>query len=634
MQIFDGVMPPLCEALSKREYTKLTPVQDAVLVASLVNSDLLVSSQTGSGKTVAFGLAMAPTLLGKNEAFERSGAPVAIVIEPTRELALQVKSELSWLYKFTNASIVSCVGGMDMRAEQRALKGSAHIVVGTPGRLKDHIERGSLNLKSIKGLILDEADEMLDMGFRDDLEFILETTPPERRTLMFSATVPKPIVALAKRYQRDAVRVSTQDEGKQHVDIDYFAYQVTAKNRESAIANVLRYYDAKNALVFCGTRAAVNDMTSRFNSRGFSVVALSGELSQKERTNALQALRNGRARVCIATDVAARGLDLPNLELVVHADIPRSGQILHHRSGRTGRAGRRGVCVLMVTKNARRRTEILFQHAKIKAKWDDPPSADAILLRDNERIVEHQFLQDEVSTKDHNLVQRIIKTHDAEKIAAAFVRLSRNGQVTRAESLGESFEQPTRRKGPQERGDSRDNAQQGSWFVLSAGRKDGVEARWLLPMLCRMGRLNHGEVGKIIINDGQTKVEISAGAERRFLDAIGPDLMLEKDIKISRGGGNSGERRRPNFADKRTRGKDNSTNKRRGAKSERVRSTNHDEKIVEFSDYKSAESDKSSSKAKKKKLVLKNKKSKSRGGAVTMKPRTTFEKRKRNLPKK
>ena len=184
-------------------------------------------------------------ILGEKETFEQSGPPVAIVIAPTRELALQVKMELSWLYKLTKASIVSCVGGMDMRTEQRALRGNAHIVVGTPGRLKDHIERGSLNLENIKGLVLDEADEMLDMGFRDDLEFILETTPAERRTLMFSATVPKPIVSLAKRYQRDAVRISTKGEGKQHADIDYFAYSVTAKNRESAIANVLRYYDAK-----------------------------------------------------------------------------------------------------------------------------------------------------------------------------------------------------------------------------------------------------------------------------------------------------------------------------------------------------------------------------------------------------
>ena len=631
MQIFDGVMPPLCEALSKREYSTLTPVQESVLDPDLLDSDLLVSSQTGSGKTVAFGLAMAPTILGKKEVFELNGPPVAIVIAPTRELALQVKTELSWLYKLTKASIVSCVGGMDMRTEQRALKGNAHIIVGTPGRLKDHIERGSLNLKHIKGLVLDEADEMLDMGFRDDLEFILETTPAERRTLMFSATVPKPIVSLAKRYQRDAVRISTKGEGKQHADIDYFAYSVTAKNRESAIANVLRFYDAKNALVFCGTRAAVNDMTSRFNSRGFSVVALSGELSQKERTNALQALRNGNARVCIATDVAARGLDLPNLELVVHADIPRSGQILLHRSGRTGRAGRRGVTALMVTKNARRRTEILFQHTKIKAKWLEPPTKEQILSRDNERIVEHQLFQDDVRQEDLSVVQRILETHSAEKIAAAFVRSCRIGEVIPSDNTTDAADLPSRRQGHVKGDDSKHTFQNGAWFILSSGRKDGVEARWLLPMLCRVGNLNHGEVGKILINSDQTRVEISKDAESRFLQAISPDFLLEKGIKISPT--KETARRRPNFEGSRGRGRDNNRSGR-PAKSQVNRYPEREDNVVELSEYKPINSDKINSKRKKKKLAIKQKKSKSRTPLIKKKPRTTFEKRKRNSSKR
>jgi ATP-dependent RNA helicase DeaD len=631
MQIFDGVMPPLCEALSKRGYSTLTPVQESVLDPSLLNSDLLVSSQTGSGKTVAFGLVMAPTILGEKETFEQSGPPVAIVIAPTRELALQVKMELSWLYKFTKASIVSCVGGMDMRAEQRALRGNAHIVVGTPGRVKDHIERGSLNLENIKGLVLDEADEMLDMGFRDDLEFILETTPVERRTLMFSATVPKPIVSLAKRYQRDAVRISTKGEGKQHADIDYFAYSVTAKNRESAIANVLRYYDAKNALVFCGTRAAVNDMTSRFNSKGFSVVALSGELSQKERTNALQSLRNGNARICIATDVAARGLDLPNLELVVHADIPRSGQILLHRSGRTGRAGRRGVTALMVTKNARRRTEILFQHSKIKAKWLEPPTKEQILSRDNDRIVEHQLFQDDVHQEDLSVVQRILETYSAEKIAAAFVRSCRIGEVIPSDNPTDSADLPSRHKGHVKGDDSKHTFQAGAWFVLSSGRKDGVEARWLLPMLCRVGKLNHGEVGKILINSDQTRVEISKDAESRFLKAIGPDCNLEKGIKISPT--NETARGRPNFDGFGGKRRDKKRAER-SAKSQVNRHPGRKANIVELSEYKSTDLDKAVANSKKKKLAMKQKKSKSRVAPSNKKPRTTFEKRKRNSSKR
>ncbi|MBT4219009.1 MAG: DEAD/DEAH box helicase, partial [Rhodospirillaceae bacterium] len=293
MTDFEGVVPALAQALNKRGYSVLTPVQQAVLAPELKAADTLVSAQTGSGKTVAFGIAVASDLLGDADRFPHTKAPLALVVAPTRELALQVKRELEWLYEMTGASVVSCVGGMDMRDERRALGRGAHIVVGTPGRLRDHIERGSFNTTGLKAVVLDEADEMLDMGFRDDLEYILDAAPEDRRTLMFSATVPKSIEAMAKRYQRNAIRVATMSDKKQHLDIEYRALTVAPNDRENAIVNVLRYFEAKNALVFCATRATVNHMTSRFNNRGLSVVALSGELSQNERTHALQAMRDG-----------------------------------------------------------------------------------------------------------------------------------------------------------------------------------------------------------------------------------------------------------------------------------------------------------------------------------------------------
>jgi ATP-dependent RNA helicase DeaD len=283
MTEFEGVFPPLRQALNQRGYAQLTPVQTAVLAPDVRDADALVSAQTGSGKTVAFGLALAPTLLEGADRFAAASAPLALVIAPTRELALQVRRELEWLYAPTGAAFASCVGGMDMRAERQALQRGVHIVVGTPGRLRDHIERGSFNTTQLKAVVLDEADEMLDLGFRDDLEYILDAAPKERRTLMFSATVPRSIATLAKRYQRDAVRVATSAEQQQHVDIEYRALTVAPNDRENAIVNVLRYFDAKNALVFCATRATVNRMTSRFANRGFSAVALSGELSQNDR---------------------------------------------------------------------------------------------------------------------------------------------------------------------------------------------------------------------------------------------------------------------------------------------------------------------------------------------------------------
>ncbi|MGB3627016.1 MAG: DEAD/DEAH box helicase, partial [Henriciella sp.] len=355
-----AVAPTLGKALAARGYTSLTPVQSAMLDPALEAQDLLVSAQTGSGKTVAFGIAMASSVLAGEERLKRADTPLALVVAPTRELALQVQRELEWLYADAGAHVVSCVGGMDPRDERRALQRGAHIVVGTPGRLVDHINRGGLVLDALQVVVMDEADEMLDMGFREELETILRAAPDDRRTLLFSATVSKPIAKLAANFQRDAVRINTISETDQHVDIEYRAHVVAPADVENAIINVLRFHEAKNALVFCKTRANVNHLLARFHNRGLSVVALSGELSQKERTHALQALRDGRANVCVATDVAARGLDLPDLDLVIHADLPSNREALLHRSGRTGRAGRKGVSVLVVPFKARRRIERLL----------------------------------------------------------------------------------------------------------------------------------------------------------------------------------------------------------------------------------------------------------------------------------
>ena len=534
---FENVVPVLDQALSERGYTELTPVQEAVLAGGLEESDLLVSAQTGSGKTVAFGLALASTLLEGADRFSHAPAPLALIVAPTRELALQVKREFEWLYAKTGGQIASCVGGMDMRAERRALERGAHIVVGTPGRLRDHIERSSFDTTALKAVVLDEADEMLDLGFRDDLEFILSAAPEKRRTLMFSATVPKSIAGLAKRYQRDAVRLSTATDESQHADIEYRALTVAPNDRENAIINVLRYFDAKNALVFCGTRAAVNRMTSRFNNRGFSVVALSGELSQNERTHALQAMRDGRARVCIATDVAARGIDLPNLELVIHADIPKNRESLLHRSGRTGRAGRKGVCVLIVAHNERRRTERLLANANVTAAWARPPTVEEIVKRDQERILEDPALSEPLNTDEQAFAEALLGRHGPEQIAGAYLRLHAAGQTAPEELLDTA---------PPERKQSRrDDFAGGVWFALSVGRKQNAEARWLLPMLCRVGGVTKHEVGAIKIGPEETLVELAPGSVDRFLEAVGPSLMVEKTISVKRSDRAPGPRSEP-----------------------------------------------------------------------------------------
>ena len=243
-----GIPAPIVKAMSDKGYENLTPVQEEVYKDDYSGLDLLVSAQTGSGKTIAFGLAIVENILSDNSFFKTPKSPEALIIVPTRELALQVKNELSWLLASSEAKIASCVGGMDIRTEKRNLETKPNIVVGTPGRLKDHIERNHFNVSNIKTVVLDEADEMLDMGFREDLEAILDTTPDDRQTLMFSATVPKGIANLAKRYQKDAVRISIGKSNSQHVDIEYRAFKIVMSDQENAIINTLRYYEATNAL--------------------------------------------------------------------------------------------------------------------------------------------------------------------------------------------------------------------------------------------------------------------------------------------------------------------------------------------------------------------------------------------------
>ena len=526
MTVFEGVAPVFAGALAAHGYTALTPVQEEVLAAE-PNADLLVSAQTGSGKTVAFGLALAPTLLSGEERFGAPADPLALVVAPTRELALQVRRELDWLYEPARARIVSCVGGMEMRQERRALADGTHIVVGTPGRICDHIRRGSLDMASIRAVVLDEADEMLDLGFREDLEFILGAAPAERRTLMFSATVPAQIASLAKRFQRDAVRISTTSETTQHADIEYRAMPVSEKEREHAVINVLRFFEANSAIVFCATRIGVTHLSSRLGNRGFAVVALSGELSQNERTHALQAMRDGRARVCVATDVAARGLDLPNLDLVIHADLPRNGEALLHRSGRTGRAGRKGVSAILVPHAKRRGMERLLRMANIRANWAPPPTAAAILRQDRERLMSDPVLSAEITEEERSFAAELLARHTPEEIAAAYLRLNQAARPAPEEFVetAPAFDEPK---------PARSDFAGGLWFKLSVGRKQNAEPRWLLPLICRAGGITKRHVGAIRIYENESRFEVAPNVAQDFIASVARAGGGEKSVTITR----------------------------------------------------------------------------------------------------
>jgi ATP-dependent RNA helicase DeaD len=538
--------------------------------------DVLVSAQTGSGKTVAFGLALARTLLGDGERFAAAGAPCALIVTPTRELAMQVHRELGWLYAETGARITTCVGGMDPRREGHALAHGVHIVVGTPGRLCDHLARGSLVLDRLAAVVLDEADEMLDMGFREDLERLLDAAPKQRRTLMFSATIPRPIATLARRYQRDAMRIATSGEGDRHRDIEYQVVSIVPRERDLAVVNLLRFHEAPGALVFCGTRDGVTHLAANLSERGFAVAALSGELSQRERNQALQALRDGRARVCVATDVAARGLDLPDLGLVIHADLPQNKEMLIHRSGRTGRAGKKGLAIVVAVDAARPFVERLLKSAGVDATWRLPPSSEDIRSRDQHHLaVEIQALTDEISDADRTVARALLGGRSAEDLVAALVRLRRearpepeeltipmsmrprppadrrpparedrdrphNGHAERsgrplhpaAAAHAEAIERRRAERPVRSARANGDDTRTLVWFTINIGRSKNADPKWLIPLLCRRGGITKNAIGAIQILARETRVEISHDVSERFAEAVRQPDTKDRNIHI------------------------------------------------------------------------------------------------------
>jgi ATP-dependent RNA helicase DeaD len=513
-----GAPAPLDVALRGREYLTPTPVQARVLEAP--DQDLLVSSQTGSGKTVAFGLIIGRRLLGEAPTLPPPARPRALVVAPTRELAAQVQRELAWLFAQTGGRIIACTGGTDLRGDTRALRGRVDVVVGTPGRLVDLIDRRALDLGGIEVVVLDEADEMLDLGFREALETILTATPAERRTLLFSATLPAPIRALARKFQREAIAIDPRGGTRSaaHADIRHVAYLCADGERLPALVNMLRLADDQRVIVFCRTRDNVAELHAQLTGRGFAATAISGDRAQEERTRALEALRRGHVRVLVATNVAARGLDLPEVGLVVHADLPENAESLTHRSGRTGRAGNKGVNAFLVERGARRRAERLFADARLSLSWTAPPDAPAVAAHDRARLraeVVEAIGSGTVSPAATALAGELLADHDAVLVSAVLLERALAGRPA-GEPLSKVELRPTHPP-PRPRHDAGSGPGGGmALFEINLGAKDKAEANWILPLVCRRGGITRREVGAIRVARDRTVFEIQARVAAEF----------------------------------------------------------------------------------------------------------------------
>jgi len=522
---FDRVPDPLREALVARGFTALTAVQESVLDSADEDRDLRISSQTGSGKTIAVGIVLHPMLVSqeRDEEDEREGCrPSAIMIAPTRELATQVAKELGWLYAPAKHRVVSVTGGTSFGAELRSLRRGADVIVGTPGRLLDHLDRGTIDPRSVQAVVLDEADQMLDLGFREELEGILKKLPDERRTHLVSATFSREVMGLADRYQRAATSVQGTRLGAANVDIRHVVHVIAPAQRDDVVVNLLLASLDDPTLVFVRTRVDGAELGEKLARLGFAAAALTGDMEQRERTRVLDAFRKGTLRVLVATDVAARGIDVVDVAQVIHADPPGDADVYTHRSGRTGRAGRKGTSVLLVPPVGQEHAARILRRARIEPTFRPAPTAAEIHL-----LLDARFVSEIEAPEATQADPRVVKLADAllEKIdprtlVTKLLRRSPLGGPCAPREVAAIAPRPVRQQAPppQRRPVSRKPQSNAALvpFRVTWGARHGADPRRLLALVCRRGNIHSKNVGAIDVGPHESIVEIASEVAAEF----------------------------------------------------------------------------------------------------------------------
>jgi ATP-dependent RNA helicase DeaD len=569
--------PELSGALNQRGFESLTPVQEAVLTKDAETHDLRISSQTGSGKTVAIGIALRYFLNEKSPAVNGAAHPRAIVVTPTRELAKQVQEELAWLYAPLGARVISVTGGGGYRDELRSFMQGPRVIVGTPGRLVDHLQRKSIDPSNVVAAVLDEADRMLDLGFREDIETILAAFPPHR-THLVSATFPREVRTLADRVQKNVVTVEGTPIGRANADIEHVVHLVHVPEKLDAIINLLLENPGAQTLIFSRTRADVATMTTRLREAGFKMDSLSGEMEQRERNRALAAFKRGDLDAMVATDVAARGIDVVDIAQVIHADPPEDADSYTHRSGRTGRAGRKGKSAVLVAPNALKRTQMLLRRAGVQFSIQPIPSADVIRAREDESIA-RELVSEETSAfaepdaRARALAATLVKADRAEEAVARLVMKIREKHaeprdVTALEPRLESndrdrdrgrergvdrspshdarkqdarapFDRSTRSAPREDRGARRSPVGGGGdktyvTFRVSWGALQGADARRLLAMVCRRGEIGSTSVGAIRVAESYAVVDVTDDVAESFATKVSVPDPRDPRVEIKK----------------------------------------------------------------------------------------------------
>lgn len=512
-----GLRPQILRAVTEMGFEAASPIQARAIPLLMEGKDVIGQAQTGTGKTAAFGIPLLEKTDPKNRKLQ------ALVLCPTRELAIQVADEMRRLCRFMHGiKILPIYGGQDIGKQIRSLKGGIQLVIGTPGRVMDHMRRHTLKFDELHTIVLDEADEMLNMGFREDIETILKDVPEERQTVLFSATMPKPILDITKNYQKDAELVKVVKKELTVRNIDQYYYEVKEKNKQEVLSRLLDMYNPKLSLVFCNTKRRVDELTTALQGRGYFAEGLHGDMKQSQRDRVMNSFRNGKTEILIATDVAARGIDVDDVEAVFNYDLPQDDEFYVHRIGRTGRAGRVGRAFTFIVGKEVYKLKDIQRYCKTKIYAQPIPSLNDVSAIKADKILSGiaDVIKNEDLGKMISLIEQRLNEEDytAMDIAAAFLK--------QAMGYGEAAQEK-----PVDFGDT--GAEEGMVrLFINIGKKQNVRPGDVLGAIAGESGMPGKLVGTIDMFDKYTFVEVPQDRARDVLMAMDHAKIKGKSINI------------------------------------------------------------------------------------------------------
>ncbi len=534
--------PDLVQTVTELGFAVPTPIQQAVIPLLMQGRDVIGQAQTGTGKTAAYGL---PLLQRLNP--QQNGVQ-ALVLAPTRELALQVAEALESYSQQLGTRVLAIYGGQSYQQQLRSLQGRVEVVVGTPGRLIDLINQGALDLGGVRTVVLDEADEMLSMGFVEDIELILDRIPPERQMLLFSATISRRVLGLSKRYLHDPETVSITPKQLTSDTIEQRYYLVNPQDKVAALTRLFELEAIDSALIFTRTRLGCGDLASQLSHRGYSAEPLNGDLSQEARLQVLARFRSGQVKVLVATDVAARGLDIEDISHVFNFDLPDDPEVYVHRIGRTGRAGREGIAITLIAPRERWQLRRIEEYTRFNLTRAELPTIQQIENHRQALLMEQLevWIRRGRCRREREMVDLLVQTgHAAEDVAAAALKLARGDEKKRPiEPLTpikeEQMAPPRRgqargeRRGPTagRRGPGRDKDMVA--VRLDIGRDDGIGINHVVASLSHYSGISGSQLGKIRLEANSTLVDVPEQLVGRLMAKNGAYRIGRRTLNLER----------------------------------------------------------------------------------------------------